>query len=764
MERKSRRRFLRDLGISLGSLGLVNALANAYGVDDKDKKKAPEAGNEHAPVSNITLKYAPRNWQSTYCFPDDETKSLVGRTGELLCGHPGKGQPVDAFGAVVAFGTAGGQSPTFLGQNLATAAVPIITTVLGWKGFNQTLVTFATNQQDEGRIDNVLCTFEPAGGGEAACTPEIVIRTRLSLTAEVVDDSAAAGGKITRVSETAGADHPYMIIDAAARLEPVEGGVRLVFSESTLSKKDVRKIFVRMPLEKQGMEKIRGRLKETDRLLSATRAFWEGWKPFVSPVDWNLPADHQQFLVASARNIAQARIMRKERPVYQLGPTVSRDFWILGGHFVLEAEHYLGKEKEATDGLRMMWDLQNSDGSFTSAAGPDHLKDTTVAIYSLLRHVELTDDWDMLNEFYPEAWRAVTYLGKMRESAFNDGTPNGIYGILPEGYTDTGIAGKSAELTNTLWALIVLPALYEVARKYMFDRRKDIADLNVALLRNFNLLKEKESLQYKGGFSYLPMIFKDDPSWKNSDPARRPKPQTAQIFLTQAIYPGNLWSRDNDIVKGHVSLMNSILKEDVPAETGSLTENAVWNCHAPVLANLLLWLGRADEARKIFTAFLNHASPLFAWREEQSIISTQVERYAGDMPDGWASAECIRFLRHMLVLEDAKDLRLLHGLHKNDVLAAHLVGVSSTPTKWGRVSLTVEPAPNRRYVVRYKRDPYRADYMPKIDHVILPRWIPEKLQIEKLTGAGFYKNGLEVFVEPQTNSWEAVYVDVERIH
>jgi len=33
-----------------------------------------------------------------------------------------------------------------------------------------------------------------------------------------------------------------------------------------------------------------------------------------------------------------------------------------------------------------------------------------------------------------------------------------------------------------------------------------------------------------------------------------------------------------------------------------------------------------------------------------------------DTPHSWASAECVRFLRHMLVLEDNQSLRLLEGI------------------------------------------------------------------------------------------------------
>jgi hypothetical protein len=763
MERKSRRRFLIDLSLALGSFGLINGVGNVFASDDKDKNKSARGDSAAAATgTEINFRYSPKSWQSTFCFPDDSNKSLVGKHGELLYGHAGVGEEIDNFSSVVSFGCAGGETPQFLGQNLASPAIPIITTVLAWKGINGTITTFATNHEDEGRVDNVVYEVSGTTAEDITCTPEIVIRSAAGYSATTTDDSASSSGHLTELFETPSSDHPYLLIDETVKIENSAGVVRLVFEPVAVSQKRTRKYFIRIPQQKQGGEKLKGRLKEAAKLIAMTRSFWEAWKPFGGKVDWTIPQEHRQFLIASARNIAESREIRNGKKVYQVGPTVYRDFWIVDGHFMLEAARYLGQDKDAEDGLRMMWDMQQDDGSFTSAAGQFHWKDTAVAIFALLRQAELSQNWDLFNEIYPDAWKAVKYLEKIREEGLKEATPNSTYGILPEGFGDSGLGGKSAELTNTLWAIMVLNPLYNTARDLMFDRKTEIGDLYIALLRNFNILKATEMREDPRGFKYLPMLMKDDPAWNNPDLSKRPKPQSAQIYMSQAIFPGLIWSRDNELINEHLELMKSVTKEEIPAETGWLKENAVWTYNAPVLANVYLWLAQPEPARKLFTGFLNHASPLLAWWEEQSLVDAKTEQYLGDMPHNWASAECIRFLRHMLVLEDEKDLRLFHGLIKQDFMLNAPIGITYTPTRWGRVTVSIEPASNKRWIVKFKREDFNPDLMPSLKNVILPRWFPGQVNIDKVVGANYLKNGLETLIDPLTTSWEAVYIDVSR--
>src|SRR2546426_7129767 len=102
MKKKSRRKFLTDRGIALGvvTIGRKIVRAVAEGGDDKRQRAVKKALSKEG----IDFRYAPRNWQSTYCFPDDPHKSLVGKHGELLYGHAGIGSEFNLFLYVVSVG------------------------------------------------------------------------------------------------------------------------------------------------------------------------------------------------------------------------------------------------------------------------------------------------------------------------------------------------------------------------------------------------------------------------------------------------------------------------------------------------------------------------------------------------------------------------------------------------------------------------------------------------------------------------------------
>ena len=128
--------------------------------------------------------------------------------------------------------------------------------------------------------------------------------------------------------------------------------------------------------------------------------------------------------------------------------------------------------------------------------------------------------------------------------------------------------------------------------------------------------------------------------------------RSAQWALSHAIYPGPGVRKDDPVVQGHMALMQACTREDVPTETGWLPHEGIWNYKAPFVSHVYLWAGVADWARRTFTGFLNHATPLYCWREEQPTRGSLVGGYIGDMPHNWASAECMLYLRHMLALED----------------------------------------------------------------------------------------------------------------
>jgi len=476
----------------------------------------------------------------------------------------------------------------------------------------------------------------------------------------------------------------------------------------------------------------------------------------------DLSGPNHDFLIASSRNISQCRESRDGKGSYLSGPSVSRSLGAVEGHFISEAALYLGNTTEAHETLVALWDRQDDRGAIVSPTSDQHSKDTAAAIFSLVRNSELSQNWDYFNEIYPDAYKAAMYLKSLRDSAAGDGTPNGSYGLLQKGPGENGLPGVRAELTDTLWALAALRVLLEVGDRVYLDKRSDIREFYGQLRAAFIAASKKEMRTHQNGFSYLPMLLKGDDLWSSKDAKVLPKPQAAQISLSQAIFPGLLFGKDENLVKGHIELMKASLKEDVPAETGTLSDRGVWNVNAAALAQVFLWAGMREEARSVFTGFLNHASPLHAWRQEQPLHGSGLTECFGDMPQSWASAECVRYLRHMLVLEDEKILRLLDGVDESDMAAGKRMALASTPTRWGRVSLSLDPVDAKTWLVKFVREPIEELNMPALTSVVLPLRLPGNFQFDKFTGPSVIKNAPQAIIDPSVLSWEVTYKNFRR--
>ncbi len=756
MDKHNRRKFIKDIALAGGAIALATEALDAFTFFQQGKKRiiqvTPIVKDEV--VNPVDFRYSPSTWQSTFCFPDDPNKSLVGKFGELLYGHPGLNSGIDAFAQKVWFGIQGTPKGEYVKQTLEGAGIPIYTTQLKFPEAQMKILTFATNHKEEGRVDNVLVEITPTGKNDFMCTPVITISTKQPIELDE-DDSDLSTVLIGEETKTL-----FLAVDKKV-VVTTEGDSHTVTLEGkTISESSPYTFFARFPQAGQELKVIEDRLEESKDLLTETENYWKAWNPFAGDVKIQVLSEHQDFVVSSARNILQSRTIKDGKKAFQVGPTVYRGLWVVDGTFLLEAARYMGYDKEAQEGLESIWNLQRSDGGIFAGGGETHWKDTAAAIYMILRQAELAQDWQYFNELWPDVHKAAIFLRNLRDKALNDGTVNGTYGILPNGFGDSGISGSERpELTNTLWTLFALKEMVSVGDRFSLINRSAIRDFYRDLLIGFQNAKNKEMIQHEKGFKFLPMLSKEDPKWKDPNPFNRPKVQAAQLYVSHAIYPGLLFAKDDPVVGGHVDLMKSIMQEDIPAETGWLAHDAVWPYNAPIFAQVLIWLQQPLLARKVFNGFLNHASPMLNWREEQTLRSITPENFIGDMPHNWASAECIRYLRHSFIMEDDNVLRLFDGLIESDLEEKKPFTFTSSPTRWGRISLTLEPFDDRSWKAKFKREHFNESKSMKLHHIEFPRKLSPKLQFDKIEGkdAKYFKNGGRVIVEPTCMEWEAVW-------
>lgn len=742
MPRFSRRKFLEGCALS-GVAGIAASNLSAIGFSE-------HSGTALSPESGVDFRFAPRLSQATICFPDDPKKSLVGEAGDLRYDFA-KSQMVggEDFGTVCTFSLAGMQDDRVLRQWLEEPRTPIVHTLVDRPMATLELTAFATRHAREGRVDNVLLTIS-AKQSKVPIIPSLHLRTCRKLK--------QLTGPPTVVIGDLEASTPFLL---ATKIGPTldfaqfweEAGYTLYLPHGEAAPNQPLRYFVRFPQENQSADLLAEMMQQPDALRDEAREFWKHWKPFGS-VAWSYPGKPGEFLLACARNIQQAREMKASRLVFEVGPTMYRNLWIVDGNFLLEAARYLGYDKEADEGLLSEWAKQLPSGQIVAGGGGEHWKDTAIAIFTLVRQCELKQSWQMFKDLEPNVRHAIDFLADLRRQARAGESTNGHYGLLAPGFADGGIGGVRSEFTNTVWALAGLKAAMEAADRLGMDF-KGVRNFYDELRASFLSAAKAEMVRHPKGFEYLPMLAHDDPAWKHPDPWNRPRPQTAQWALSHAIFPGLVFDKDDPIVRGHIALMQACTQEDVPAETGWLWHESIWNYNASFAAHVYLWAGLQDWADRTFRGFLNHSSPLYCWREEQPLQRALVGQDWGDMPHNWASAECVRYLRHMLVLEDGQSMRLLEGVAPN-LGYGEPFRLEQSPTRFGRVTLQFEPLDH--------------DKGWKLDFALAPSQLPGKIELpteiagrnfDRVVGAKFERENRKVSVDPHARQWTAFWRQCE---
>ncbi len=429
-------------------------------------------------------------------------------------------------------------------------------------------------------------------------------------------------------------------------------------------------------------------------------------------------------------------------------------------HCISEAELYLGRDKDAKARLEAVWNLEDDRGLVIGAGGESNTKEMSAAIYSLCRHAEATGEWTMFNELYPDACNAVNSLKEMRDkaSALPAPSANARRNLLPEGSPGRGWDGVYEELTNTLWALIAVKQLLEISDRRFLLKKSELREFYGQLRLAFVTTARETTQRDPAGFSWFPLVAgKAGPA---GDAAGGTRPQSGLGTLSLGLFPGLLFKKEDVVVRDFPGLVKASLREEIPAGTGPGSPDAYDPVDAALAAQALSWFGLSEEARTIMTGCLNHASPLFTWTTP---AWRGVPGPAGQGGvDLRASAECVRYLRHAMVMEDGEILRLFDGLASADLADARPLRIDRTPTRWGRVSVSLEPVDARTWKATYLREPVDPVKAPPLTSVELPRVLGPNFRFDTVTPVTAIKNGPRVIIEGAALRWEAMLRDLRR--
>jgi hypothetical protein len=380
----------------------------------------------------------------------------------------------------------------------------------------------------------------------------------------------------------------------------------------------------------------------------------------------------QALLDSSVRNIYQAREIKDGLPAFQVGPTCYRGLWVVDGSFLLEAMTYLGRTNETRSGVKYLMRFQRDDGSFMLIDG--HWKETGIALWAITSHARLTGDPVWLREAWPEVERGFAFIQKMRQMPAPN-APNA--GLIPDGFSDGGLADKVPEYTNIYWTLAGLRVAVEAARwlgkeaqAAAWQREYD------SLYQAFRRAAQRDLRADTRGNHYVPIRMLHDDSIP---------PQKAQWAFLHAVFPGRVFASDDPLVRGNLAMLQAVEEQGLVRDTGWL-KNGIWNYFASFYAHAWLWLGEGQKAARTLYAFGNHASPLLCWREEQMPVG-KGDAAVGDMPHNWASAEFIRLVRHALALERGRELHLFEAVPAKWIQPGACLRMKDVYTEFGPMSL-----------------------------------------------------------------------------
>jgi hypothetical protein len=530
------------------------------------------------------------------------------------------------------------------------------------------------------RHDVLLVRLRNYRGGEARVVPALTIESQFDITADATQKRVRVGP-----ATTVYCPQPW------ASAEQGKGKLVLQFAEAVISA-DTEKVLAFGIGRGQGTAEFPPTVMLAEWARKRARKYWEKLDLPYGRVE--VPDAGVQALLDSAiRNIYQAREIKNGLPAFQVGPTCYRGLWVVDGSFLLEAMTYLGRTNETRSGIRYLLSFQREDGGFMLIDG--HWKETGIALWAITRHARLTGDQAWLREVWPAVERGFAHIVKLRQMPAAD-APNAR--LIPDGFSDGGLADKVPEYTNIYWTMAGMRAAVEAARWLGYEIQatawqREYDDFYEA----FRRAAQRDQRSDSGGHRYVPirMVYDD-----------KIPPQKAQWAFLHAVFPGKVFASDDPLVLGNLAMLKAVEQQGLVLDTGWL-KNGIWNYFASFYAHAWLWLGDADKAARTLYAFGNHASPLLVWREEQMPVG-KGDAVVGDMPHNWASAEFIRLVRHALVLERGNQLHLLEAMPAKWAQPGAQVRLRDILTEFGPLSLEFTVAKDGSTATLRLRPPTRT--------------------------------------------------------
>jgi hypothetical protein len=386
----------------------------------------------------------------------------------------------------------------------------------------------------------------------------------------------------------------------------------------------------------------------------------------------------QALLDSSIRNIWQAREIKAGLPAFQVGPTCYRGLWIVDTAFLLESAAMLGAGQDARNGGAYELTFQKPDGRIEVME--NFPKENGIVLWTCIRHAQLTQDKGWLESIWPKLARIAGHIKGLRQRTLENATTLDD-GLVPPGFPDGGIGGVHADYTNPYWNLVGLRSFIEGARWLGKAEQAEVWQQECDdFMSAFRHAAKRDMGKDPHGNAYLPTLM--------GEAGTSQLPQRAQWAFCHAVYPGQLFAKDDPLVAGNLAMLAATEREGMVYGTG-WDASGIWNYFASFYAHAWLWQGKGSKAADALYAFANHAAPILTWREEQTLKQASFKK-VGDMPHNWASAEFIRLTVHLLALDRGDEMHLLEGYPRAWAGPGMLTRLNGVATPFGPLNLTVQ--------------------------------------------------------------------------
>jgi hypothetical protein len=421
------------------------------------------------------------------------------------------------------------------------------------------------------------------------------------------------------------------------------------------------------------------------------------------------------------------------------GPAVYRQYWGRGEYFQARALEVANFMSPARQSVEHAFHLINDDGEwdFPPVSGwPawDNMGGNAGAVW---QYYLFSRDKEWLARAYPDLLRASEWIRYHREESSLEGVqgiPIGAepihrmipsscrpepdpplapgekpywFGLLPWSYGDSGIP-QGHSFAHNFMAAYAVHVTAEAAK--VLGHSSDEAWLNREYSNYTAAIRDdvNRSLAFE----------KTDPHYLPAMPTY-PEAAYSQTFL--AVYPTHIYSPEDPLFTGLIDRMQQSEKQGLPTNVAWAGPAGVWAGEAMNMAEAYLLRGEKQKAGDMLVAALNHSYTTKVWKEEIIVdpdlpraceghhSKRKAQQGTGDMPEAWANANLVLFLRDMLLNERTDNgevkLHLLAGLMPSWVPEGKSLVLANAPvTTGGEVSLRVEHTSAKRW--RITVDPH----------------------------------------------------------